>query len=243
MARYFAVNQIINRVAAEVGLVPVEDPVSSTDAAFIQLKFLLGGAGQELVELHEWEILKKPYTFTTKSTDSGTYDLPDDFSRMVNQTGWDQSNNVHVAGPLSSQDWEYLAGRDLVSQTIYASFQLRDGKLQLYPQPPPPGVQISFLYLSRNWLKSATSERRSDVIEQGSDLVLFEPILTIKFLKALFLEAKGFDSNAARDEFGTMFNSRTGTDEGASILNAGRGGRRFPYLNAWYNVPDSGYGR
>lgn len=242
MPRFFTVNTVINRVAAEVGLTPVADPYSDPNDAFQQLRHLLDSAGQELIELHDWEMFKFRHTITTKSTDSGTYLLPTNFSRMINQTGWDRTNNKHLAGPLSSQDWEYLEGRDLVSHTLYATFQIQQGQFQLFPRPPPNGLKLTFLYIARDWLQNATDNVRKDVVESGSDIVLFEPILVIKFLKALFLEAKGFDSKAARDEFGYMFAGRTGKDEGAQVLNAGRGSRGYPYVNPWSSLPDTNYG-
>ncbi|HUW15169.1 MAG TPA: hypothetical protein VM537_35960 [Anaerolineae bacterium] len=242
MARFDNAGDIINRAALEIGLVPVSDPVGSTDEAFIQLTGLLTSAGQEMVELHPWQVLTSVFEFTTTDLDTGSYDLPDDYSYMIDQTGWDRTNKVMISGPLSPQDWTYLKGRDLVNQTIYASFRLMDAKFDLFPQPPPVGLQVSFEYINRNWVR-LSDDSRADSIQNSSDTVLYEPILIIKFLKAKFLEAKGFDPSSARLEFENMMNSRTGKDTGAPILSAGRNGRGYPYLNSLYNTPDTGYGR
>ena len=243
MARLSTANDVMNRVATEIGLPKSTDPVSSSDETFIQLRGLLDSAGQELVELNQWQILEREYSFTTVEGDTGEYDLPDDFSAMIDQTGWDRTNNLPIGGPLSSQDWAYLVGRDLVSQTIYASFQLQDNKLQLFPQPPPEDLEVSFSYLSRAWLASGTDmTNRFDTIQTGSDIVLFEPILIVKFLKVKMLEAKGFDASAARLEFDTVFDSRTGKDSGAAVLSASGGTGGMPYLTPYRNVGDTGYG-
>ncbi len=244
MARQEIANNIINRVALEVGLTPVQDPVAEVDPAFQQLAGLLTAAGQELVELHEWQMLRQEFAFTTVvPSDTGTYDLPDDYSYMINQAGWDQTNNVPITGPLSPQDWSYLVGRDLVSQTIYAAFRIVENKLELFPQPPPNGIAIRFEYISRYWVQQAgESDPDEDTIQIGTDVVLYEPILIIKFLKVKFLEAKGFDASAARLEFETIFNSRTGKDMGAPILSAASTTRTFPYLNPYRNVGDTNYG-
>lgn len=243
MPRYSTATDILNRTALEVGLVPVTDPVSDPDEAFVQLTGLLSSAGQEMVELHPWQILTNVFEFTTAPSDSGTYDLPEDFSYMIDQTGWDQTNRVAVGGPLSAQDWSYLVGRDLVSQSIYASFRLVDGKFDLFPQPPPQGLKIRFEYIGRNWVTEAGQDNpNQDTIKKGSDIVNYEPILIIKFLKCKFLEAKGFDPSSARMEFETMFLSRTGKDEGAPILSASSSMRGFPYLHPYYNTGDTGYG-
>lgn len=243
MPRLSTVNDIINRAAVEIGLNKATDPVGSQDEAFIQLRGLLDSAGQEMVHLNNWQILQQNFNFTTQAGDTGVYDLPDDFSSMVDQTGWDRTNRVAIGGPLSSQDWAYLEGRDLVSQSIYASFKLQDNKLELYPQPPPEGLEVDFEYMSRNWLANGTNtDLRHDVIAAGSDLCLFEPILMVKFLKVKMLEAKGFDASSARLEFENMMDAITGTDEGASILSASSNSRGFPYLHPYYNTGDTGYG-
>lgn len=244
MARIETVNVIVNRAALEVGLTPSNDVVADTDQNFAQLVGLLNSAGQELIELYPWQTLVKDYTFSTSDNGAtGTYPLPDDFCYMIDQTGWDLTNKLAVGGPLSDQDWTYLAGRDLSTSTIYVSFQLSQGQMQVYPQPPPTSVNISFRYVSRDWASgSAESVPTRDTVALSSDLVYYEPVLIVKYLKAKFLESKGFDAGTARLEFENMFNSRTGKDRGAPVLSAGNIRRGFPYLNPYYNTPDTNYG-
>ncbi len=242
MARLSTANEIINRAAVEVGLIKATDPVADVDETFVQLTELLNSAGAEMVEIFPWQILVKSFQVVTTSLDSGTYDLPDDFSYMIDQTGWEHSNRVAMGGPLSAQDWTYLKGRDLISQSIYASFRLTDNKFDIYPQQPVPGgLDINFEYISRNWVQGLDGTEK-DLVDLGTDVVRYEPILIIKFLKCKFLEAKGFDTNAARNEFENMLNSRTGKDTGAAILNASNNSRGFPYLSPYYNTSDTGYG-
>ena len=244
MARqYDDATTIINDVAAEVGVSPVTDPYTSANQVFQQLKNLINSAGRELVRYHKWEQLVKEHAILTQGTDSGDYPLPDDFSYMVDQTGWERSENVPLWGPLSAQDWQYLLGRDLVSHTIYASFRIAQGLFRLFPQPPPDGLDIHFEYINRNWVQSiadpAEFKSRTTV---GTDIILYEPILMVKFLKAKYLEAKGFDSTAARNDFALEFDAITGQEKGAQILNAGRGGQGIVYLDAFRSTPDTGYG-
>lgn len=243
MARFATANDIINRAAVEVGLFASADPIASGDETFLQLEQLLNSCGQELVELHPWQILQKKFQITTADTDTGTYDLPIDYAYMIDQTGWEHSNRVAMGGPLSAQDWSYLEGRDLISQSIYASFRLSDNKFDIYPQDPvPDGLDINFIYINRNWIVESDQTTYKDAIGSGADIVLYEPIMTIKFLKAKFLEAKGFDASSARLEFENMFNSRTGKDEGAPILSASNNSRGFPFLHPYYNTADTGFG-
>jgi len=241
MARQETAKTIINRTAAELAIAASTDPYSSSDELFTQLTSLLNTAGQELVELHPWQVLRKELSFVTNAAvDTGTYDLPSDFGYMIDQTGWDQTNNVPIGGPLTAQAWSYLEGRGLTSSTIYASFRLAENKLDIYPQPPPNALTIRFEYISRDWAKDAggTSKDWTDV---QSDIVLLDPLLVRKFLKVKFLDAKGMDASSARMDLENIFNSRIGKDTGSSILSASNGGHSMPYLSG-YNIADSGYG-
>lgn len=244
MPRLSTVDQIMTEVAGEVGLDPsVSNPKSSQDPNFQQLAVLLNSACQEMVELHPWQILQKQKQYITSSSDSGIYDLPDDFAYMIDQTGWEHTNRFPLGGPLTTQEWNYLAGRDLVSSTIYASFRMITNKFEIYPQPVPDGLDINFSYISRNFAASNLDlEVPSDNITEGGQFLLFEPILIKKFLKAKFLEAKGFDASAARNEFENMFGSRTGKDTGAQILSVGGPRVGYPYLDTYRNTPDTSYG-
>lgn len=235
-------NTILNRVAAEIGVAPVIDPYASTDPLFVQMKYLLNTAGEELGQAYPWELLTRSHQITTSSLDSGDYDLPDDFGYMINQTGWERSQNIPLGGPLSAQDWTYLLGRDLVNQTIYASFRLDDGKFRIFPQPPPDGLDINFEYISCAWASdgAATPTYQKEILV-GTDQPLFDKTLITRYLKLKTLEAKGFDTQKAQSDFNQTFSFLTGLDKGAPVLNiAGQGG--FPYLNIWRNLPDTGYG-
>ncbi len=235
--------QIINRVAAEVGIEPVIDPFASSDPSFVQMRYLLNTAGEELVQMYPWELLIREASITTMPGDTGDYPLPDDFHYMINQTGWERSQNVPLMGPLSAQDWQWLLGRDLVTSTIYASFRLNDGLFKIFPQPPPAGLDIHYEYVNKNWVTDgAVTPTYTDEVSTGSQQPLYDKTLVSRYLKVKFLEAKGFDSSKAQDDFNQIFLFLTSKDKGARILNAGLGGRGFPYLDAWRNLPDTNYG-
>ncbi len=243
MARFKSINDIINQVSVEVGVPKVVNVFASSDPASEQLVYLANSAGYELLQSEAWEGLIREFNLTTLSTDTGNYPLPDDFAYMINQTGWDRSNNVPMLGPLSAQEWQYLEGRDLTSQTIYASFRELENEIYIFPQPPPDGLDIHFEYVSRNWVSvRGVAGDFSDSVTDPSDIVLYEPILFERLLKVRFLEARGFDSTAAMAQLETAFTSWTSKDKGASVLNAGAGRRGFPYLDTFNNTPDTRFG-
>lgn len=235
-------NTILNRVAAEVGIAPVVDPYASVDPIFVQMTYLLNTAGEELMYAHQWEFLTREHQILTIDTDTGAYPLPDDFGYMINQTGWERAENVPLGGPLSASDWTYLKGRDLASTTLYASFRIADGNFNIYPTPPPTGLDINFEYNSINWVSDGqvTPSFKSEV-NTGSDVPQFDKTLITRYVKLKYLEASGFDTTKAQADFGQIFSFLTGFDKAAPVLSAGNNGRTFPYLSV-LNIGDSGYG-
>lgn len=235
--------KILNQVAAETGTEPVTDPYASTDPTFVQMRYLLNVAGDELVTMYPWENLVHEHAINTLDGDSGDYPLPSDFCYMMDQTGWDRTNRVPLFGPQSPQDWQYLLGRQLASSTIYASFRINEGLFKIFPQPPPVGLDIHFEYMSCNWVSNGEfPPTYNNEVTAGTDTPLFDRTLISRYLKVKMLSAKGFDSSKAQDDFNQVFANMTGQDKGAPLLNAGGWSRGFPYLDTYRNLPDTGYG-
>jgi hypothetical protein len=241
MARFDTAGEIINQVAAEVGLVPVSDPYIVSDPAFAQLQYLLNSCGQELVIASPWQKLTRKHTIITGVSDPGDYPLPSDFSRMIDQTGWSPTNRLPLGGPLTPQDWAYITNANLAQQTIYVSFRQDQGLIRVLPQPAPPNIEINFEYISRWWVANpSTTTPAKESCSSSLDVVLYEPILIKKFLKLRFLQAKGFDTQAASQEFLSMFEGWTGADMAAPILSMARS-RKYPFLD-WRNIPETNFG-
>lgn len=241
------ISSILNRVAAEVGITPVVDPMASADPFFIQCRLLLLTAGEELLQAYPWEKLIRTHTITTADGDTGVYDMPADFAYFVNQTQWDETNRVPMGGPLSAQEWTYLKGRNLASQTLYASFRQSQGKFNVYPSPPAAGLTLSFEYISTDWVydfdasQAAGEDVYIDNIEDGADFPVFDKTLITRALKVKYLEAGGFDTTKAQADYNQIFAFLTGTDKGAPVLDAGLNRAGIPLLSS-YNTPDTGFG-
>jgi len=122
---------------------------------------------------------------------------------------------------------------------------MREGLFSLFPNPPPVGLDINFEYQTRNWVQDVTTDppTEKDEVELASDIVLFDKTLITRYLKLKYLEAKGLDSTKAQDDFAQIFSFITNLDKGVGeILNAGRRGRCFPYLDSLRNTPDTNFG-
>ncbi len=241
--RYITASDIVNRAAIESGLLPSSDVFADSDPSFVQLRNLITTCGQDLVEAYPWEVLRREHQIiTVVPPDTGVYDLPSDFGYMIPQTGWERAENVPLGGPLSPQQWSYLEGRDLVSFTIYASFRIMEDKFQIFPQPPPSGLDINFEYISRNWVEPGDDPGTfSDVVAGNADTIFFKPIMMVQYLRFKFLEAKGFDSSGALGAFQKAYNQATEGNKSAPILNVGARAAGIHYLD-FRNIPNTNYG-
>ena len=235
--------EILNRVAAEVGIAPIEAPFASQDPFFVQLRYLLNTAGEELMQAYPWELLVQTHDIVTTAMDTGDYDMPGNFGYILNQTSWDKTNNTPMGGPLSAQDWTYLKGRDLASSTLYASFRIAQGKFNVFPNPAPVGLNLSFEYISTDWVKDTSTDpvTYKKGVDLASDVPLFDKTLITRALKVKYLESGGFDTTKAQADYNQIFAFLTGTEKGAGVLNAGLGRGNIPYISS-YNVGDTGFG-
>ena len=235
------VNEILNRVAAEVGIAPVNDPFASANASFIQMRYLLNTAGEELQQAYPWEALTRQHAILTDSNNNGSFPLPDDFGYLVNQTGWERAQSTPLGGPLSAQDWAYLNSSGTQNESLFVSFRFKEGKFCTYPSPAPSGLDINFEYISCNWVTDGGDPAiYRSAVQLGSDKPLFDKTLITRYVKLKYLESTGFDTTKAQDDFTQTFNFLTGFDKAAPILSmAGR--RSNPYLSA-VNIPSQNYG-
>lgn len=151
---------LINDAAVELGLAASSDVWASQDPNFIQLRGLLKSLGRWLWRKRRWSWLQQVYTFTTVQG-QGRYDLPADFGSMIEQTGWNRTNRVPLAGPLSPQQWEFLAGwsQGVVYTVLFRPF---NRQLWLYPPVSTPGsYAIAFEYASRYWAVPSATQSHS----------------------------------------------------------------------------------
>ena len=248
--RYKTANDLLNQVATEVGLTRQTDVFASNDESFGRMIALANACLTELTQTKAWERMIRTATITGADilANGGKVPLPADFSYMIPQTGWELDQDVPLLGPLSPQQWTYLAGRDLVSYTIYASFRLREGEVWIFPwaENPPteePETNITYEYASSSTvLSNGEAGQYSDSIQNAGDIVLFQPYLFERLLKLRFLNSKGMDTQEAATQYVLALNSWEGKDSGGGpILNASSRGYSINFLNDC-NLPDTGMG-
>lgn len=153
---------IIADAAVELGLVSrtatltAWDPFgNTTDANQGLLCQLCKSLAHDLQQEYSWTALQNSYTFTT-AAGQAQYQLPADFLCMIDQTGWNRSTRLPLAGPMAPQEWQYLKAR-LVGVTFNFIFRQMQQRWWAFPDTnTPAGYNIGFEYKSRFTAQSTT---------------------------------------------------------------------------------------
>lgn len=231
--------QIVQRVLRAIGLPVPVSVASATDTLSVQIWSLLTELGQELLGMHQWTFKEKVFTITTDGV-SLIYDLPDDFVRFVDQTGWNNTSRLPLQGPLTAQEWALLTARNLGGTTIALQYKLFNGKVQFYYVPTAANT-VQMTYVSRGWVQDSVDPLIfKDTMEADADICLYDPRLMVAMLRWRWRRAKGFNTTDLEQEFITAFTNATNADSPGRALNLS-GTLNYPYIDL-RNVPDTGIG-
>lgn len=211
--------KIIQQVCGELGLPVPNEAVSSLDTSIIQLVTMLNSAGYELCRAKEWQFLNN-VGVVVSVTGQDSYDLPEDFAKQINQTLWSSSLELTpVDGPISPQIWQTIKNGSLGSGPEQ-SFRIRGNQMIIDPVPGNDGEIYNFEYISDGWVEDASDPTVfKNQITKDQDVPLFDFYLLVKYLKVKMWTAKGLDTTEYQKEFARLFDSISGTDKGAPVLN------------------------
>jgi len=245
--RYQSAGTLITNVGVEVGLPKIGDPFATTDPQYIRLITLMNTAGNELLDLYPWCRLQNRYAFVTVAdplalnTCQLDYPLPEDWNAMLDQTMW-KKGGLYPGFPISIQSWQYLANVQ-AAITIQVIFMERMGLISVAPGTAI-GLSVNMMYESRGWVRQQNNlTYLADNVQDTADIVVHDPLMISRYLKMKFLEAVGFDTQKATDDFNLVLENRMSKDRSAPILNTGRPGAIGPYrLIDGFNAPQTGFG-
>lgn len=233
---------VINDVLLELALTDSEvaDPYISEDATVIQVRRLLKAAGRYLLRQYGWTHLRPTHTFSTVSG-TATYALPADFARLVDQTQWNRTEQLPLGGPIPSQGWQLLKAAQSTG-VVNFFHRIAQDKVELHPTPDAVNT-LAFEYQSRYWVQpSAEAAPTSEEPSAADDILWFDGHLLSRLLKLRWLEAKGFDTAAALNDYQQAFDAATSADGAAPVLRLDR-----QPLSLWrpldgHNIPYTGFG-
>lgn len=242
---YDNLSTTVQLLAPMVGFPKPVDPAGALDPAVQQMVTAVNMAGEDMLNLYDWQNLAKQYEIVIQADEPGqrekAYDLPGDWWCFVDQTQWNATTQLPAIGPVSPQAWMQMQVRNpRVVLTFY--WQVRGN--QLWIQSPPETPQtFSFMYMSRGWVQDAdnTSVIKNYASKNG-DTILFDPYLVVLLARVKWQQIKGFDSLAAMSDFKLNYEIRKGKAKGAPVLNMANSRSGMPYLNTLMNAPDTNYG-
>ena len=240
-ARFSTAGDLIGDAAVELNLTRPTFIYASTDQNVVLLRALLNSSGKKLLRMRPWFGSTRQALITITAGDSGVYALPSDFISLSPQTLWNVSQPAPAAGPLTGPQWVEMMARTTGNAIVRVPWRIVGQTFEVWPQPVVTDAELLVEYLSRSWVKPATSvEPDSDAATAETDLVMLEAGMVQDLLKLRWKQAKGKDSTAELAEFEMSYAAAAGADPAPILdLNSRGGGERF--IDGW-NVPDTGWG-
>jgi hypothetical protein len=232
---------VVRSAAAELGLAVPGRIIPNGDLIVQQLTALTQAAGDELATYRVWKWLLREHSFTTTAV--ALYPLPEDCSRLVDDSVWDRSSSGPLGGPLLTQEWQALQAGSMGGGPGLQFRMLRDC-VELRPQPVPLDLTVSFHYVGSWWIYPQPAVP-TDVpafkpnFTDDSDYVVFGKRLIVNAVKLKYLQAKGFDTSAAAADYQNSLDQSIAHDTGGQTINLA-GGRGTTLLGVW-NIPEGSW--
>lgn len=223
---------ICQNAAGRLGITQPQAVFSSTDDQVIQLRSLMNEEGLALTRDPDmsWTVLMTQKTFTTSAQEVQTGAVPTDFGWYLNDTMWNRTTMIKIAGPTMPEEWQAYKAIQVLSLPA-AIFRFRGGDILMYPTQTA-GQTVAYEYSSTYWVSGSKTAMTAD-----SDTALIsEEVITLGLIWR-FLKAKGADYSEQYRTYQLAKQSAVGRDGGKRKVYLG-GGVRNPW-NA--NIPEGGW--
>jgi hypothetical protein len=195
---------------------------------------LVNRLGRDLSRQYEWQRLNTEHSFTTVQGQT-QYDLPSDWGRQIPQTEWDRTSQWPLIGPATTQEWQIYKSA-IISDGPNLRFRIADNFLEV--DPPTGDLNLSFYYISKNWIDAGGGVTRY-TYAADTDKAIFDDSLMVTGLKVQWKASKGLDASFDLAEFRTMLDTIKAQDKSAQKLTLG-GLPRNILLTEW-NIQDGNF--
>lgn len=171
------------------------------------------------------------------------YTAPADMLAPINRTFWDRSRRWELIGPMSPQEDEWMRS-GIVATGPRRRFRFLGRGVNTFRIWPPPTTLdspavLAFEYTSANWAQDASGTPKAR-FTADADTCIFADDLMLMGVKWLWLQSKGMEYAALRDDWLRQVEQAAATDGASPTLNMAAG--NWPILIGPGNVPDSGFG-
>lgn len=212
---------IITKAVRRLGITAPTAVFSSTDDQVIQLRELMNEEGQELARAYPWKVLTTEQTFTTVAQAVQTSAVPSDFDWYINDTMWNRSTDIKIAGPVSPEEWQKMQA--LSSATLPNTvFRFRGSDILFYPSPTA-GQTAAYEYVSKNWAQTSGGSGLS-AMTADTDTAKLDEALVALGVTWRFLQAKGLDYAESFRTYQMEVGKAIGRDGGRKRIYLGGSG-------------------
>lgn len=227
------------QASIQLSLGPMTGVYDSTDENAVLMGSVVNLAGIMVSEAFDWQQLRKQFLITGDNVRTA-WDLPDDFSRFADQTGWSLAIRRPVV-ILNPQQWAMISSWLSQSFFINPACRIMDNQLQFMSAP---AGQVSFEYLVANWVIDGDDITISkQKATKNADVPKFDWLLMTLAIKVKWLEQKGMPTAAAQSDFNDRIRQLTQRDQLGQVLTlSGAVPGQFRYLDNFYNTPDTNIG-
>lgn len=210
---------IVQSACDRLGLQRPSLVMASGDDTIRILRALANQEGRELSARGMWQRLVREQSFTTVAQTVQTGAIPSDFSRFVNNTAWNYTQQEPLRGPLEPHQWQMLNAGLVAPPDLF--YRVRGNDLLILPDPPA-GENIRFEYVSSWWVDTdADGIGEADAWAADADTALLpEEIITLGIIwRWLKRNRMAFSDEFA--EYTAQVNQALGRDGGKRIVNMG----------------------
>lgn len=210
----------LRAVSGELGFSQPTVVLSSLVLTDIQFKQLAIAAGEELLDMHDWQSLVKQHSFLV-TTGVNLYDLPVDYHRMVDLTAFVSDESLD--GAPTTATWDRLVSGEKTFQVIGDKFQLYDAERFV-------GKYVSFKYVTSYFVIDGTTGLLKADFTLDSDKTVYHARLWSNFIKLKMLQAKNLDTRSVAVDFNASLEAAIGNDTPSKVLYFDSENRLVPNL-------------
>lgn len=167
--------------------------VGSSDPQITQIMGLLEEEGDDLASRHPWQGITFEAALTTTATENQgamTAIASNGFKYVKNETLWDRSTRLVIAGPLDAKDWQKM--KALFATGPRYRYRIRGDHLLVNPVPPA-GESWYFEYGSENWILAVDGTTYKSAFTLDTDTFILPEKLFTAGLRWRWLREKGMD--------------------------------------------------
>jgi hypothetical protein len=215
-------------VADDLGIDRPKTPIiNSNDQAARRFKQAARRAAISLQRAANWDPLVIEYTFTANG--QSDFDLPADYSRMVDDTLWERSRYWQLRGAMSPQKWQRYKSSIYGRATLWRRWRMRVpsgatvGATRKFSIDPPISASDTtssfvFEYVSAWWCRvAATGQLTGDWTADADTSIIGEQLLELG-VRWRMLRRLGLAYDEEKDEYEHELSMQIARDSGGGAI-------------------------